>query len=68
MSGTMTNEIVRNGKSPEPANVDTAHQTIEALAYQLWILRGRPNGAPAVDWFRAEEELRNAMQSVSRAA
>jgi hypothetical protein len=68
MSGTMTNEIASNGKSPEPANVNTDGQTIEALAYQLWILRGRPIGAPAVDWFRAEEELRNAMKSVPRAA
>jgi hypothetical protein len=66
MSRTMTNKIARNEKSSEPANVNTDHQAIEALAYQLWVLRGSPIGAPAVDWVRAEEELRNAMKSVRR--
>lgn len=32
---------------------------ISALAYQLWQQRGYPLGSPEVDWFRAEEELRN---------
>ena len=68
MSRTMTNKTARNEKSSEPANVNKDHQAIEALAYQLWVLRGRPIGAPAVDWVRAEEELSNAMKSVRRAA
>ena len=67
MSQAMTNEIASTQKSSEPANVNGDHQAIEALAYQLWVLRGRPIGAPAVDWVPAEEELSNAMNSVRRA-
>lgn len=37
---------------------------IRELAYILWELRGRPSGAPEVDWYRAERELRNAYRSV----
>jgi hypothetical protein len=29
------------------------------LAYQLWTERGRPEGSPEEDWFRAQELLRN---------
>lgn len=31
---------------------------IAALAYQLWMERGRPEGSADEDWFRAEEQLR----------
>ncbi len=30
---------------------------IEALAYQLWQDRGRPEGSPEVDWLEAERML-----------
>jgi hypothetical protein len=34
------------------------HEQIEQRAYQLWEERGCPYGEPAVDWERAERELR----------
>jgi len=30
---------------------------IAELAYQLWILRGCPDGSPNEDWLQAEDEL-----------
>jgi len=35
------------------------HQDIAALAYQLWIDRGCPEGSPEEDWFHAAEQLRS---------
>jgi hypothetical protein len=37
---------------------EPSHQEIELLAYQYWEERGRPFGSPDVDWFRAENDLR----------
>jgi hypothetical protein len=34
------------------------HKKIARLAYSYWGARGRPEGSPEEDWFRAEEELR----------
>ena len=34
------------------------HAEIAALAHQLWVARGCPQGSPDEDWFRAAEELR----------
>ena len=34
------------------------HKRIARLAYSYWEARGRPDGSPEEDWFRAEEELR----------
>jgi DUF2934 family protein len=34
------------------------HKKIARLAYSYWEARGRPDGSPEQDWFRAEEELR----------
>jgi hypothetical protein len=38
--------------SPDPIEV-------AVRSYELWLERGCPVGSPEVDWFRAEEELRN---------
>jgi len=35
------------------------HNEIAALAYSLWEERGRPEGSPEQDWFRAAEQLRS---------
>jgi hypothetical protein len=35
------------------------HKEIAALAHQLWVARGCPEGSPEEDWFRAAEELRS---------
>jgi hypothetical protein len=34
------------------------HEDIASLAHQLWEARGRPDGSPETDWFRAAQELR----------
>jgi hypothetical protein len=34
------------------------HHEIEALAYELWETRGRPDGSPEVDWHQAVHNLR----------
>jgi hypothetical protein len=34
------------------------HKEIAALAHELWVARGRPEGSPDEDWFRAAETLR----------
>jgi len=35
------------------------HVDIVALAHKFWVARGRPEGSPDEDWFRAVEELRS---------
>jgi hypothetical protein len=39
------------------------HTEIAARAYQLWEERGRPDGSPEEDWYRAAEELRSRAYS-----
>jgi hypothetical protein len=34
------------------------HREITALAHELWLERGSPDGSPEEDWFRAAEQLR----------
>lgn len=34
-----------------------SHDQIALLAYQMWEERGRPEGSPEDDWFRAEKQL-----------
>jgi hypothetical protein len=33
-------------------------EAVAKLAYQLWAERGRPEGTPEEDWFRAQDLLR----------
>ena len=33
-------------------------ETVQLTAYYLWEQRGRPIGSPEVDWFQAEEQLK----------
>lgn len=33
------------------------HEEIAAKAYALWESRGKPDGSPQEDWFRARQEL-----------
>jgi len=47
------------GTGREHATHEAKHQDIAALAYALWEGRGRPEGSPEEDWFRAVEELRS---------
>ena len=32
-------------------------ESVAVLAYALWEKRGRPEGSPDDDWYRAEQEL-----------
>jgi len=47
------------------AVVPLKHERIARLAYSYWEARGRPNGSPEEDWFRAEEELRRRKTAFS---
>jgi hypothetical protein len=53
--------------TPEPSAETPATQAavanreeIARLAYRLWDERGRPEGSPDEDWFRAEKQLLDA--------
>ena len=63
-----TEDSTTKGALQKAANFSLDHDTIAALAYQLWMLRARPIGSPEVDWFRAEQELKNAVNAVPSAA
>jgi hypothetical protein len=39
------------------------HEDIAALAHELWLKRGSPEGSPDEDWFRAVKELRSKATS-----
>ena len=49
-------------------NESERRQTIQLAAYYLWQQRGCPFGAPEVDWFRAEEELRESESAARKPA
>ena len=59
-----TDEKATKSEPAEPTNLNPDHDTVAALAYQLWTLRARPIGSPEVDWFRAEDELRKSQLRV----
>jgi hypothetical protein len=40
--------------------IEFGHKDIAALAHQLWVERGCPEGSPEEDWFQAVEKLRIA--------
>jgi len=44
------------------------HETVEAMAYQLWLQRGCPLGSDQEDWYRAEAELKDKDQANQQAA
>jgi hypothetical protein len=41
------------------------HQVAEELAYRFWQERGSPHGSPEIDWYRAQDVLREAALSNS---
>jgi hypothetical protein len=43
-----------------------SQQEIAALAYQLWMDRGCPEGSPHEDWFEAERQLQERRGRPSR--
>ena len=50
--------------SSNPSATAVSDRDIAALAYQLWLQRGRPEGSSQEDWFEAERKL---LQTESRA-
>ena len=40
-----------------PQAVVPNHEQVAGLAYRFWDERGRPEGSPDEDWFRAEKHL-----------
>ena len=42
------------------------HHFIQLAAYYLWKQRGSPIGTPEIDWFHAEEQLREQNEHSSR--
>lgn len=50
----------------EEGNVNNNEDQIEQLAYRFWEQRGRPQGSPDEDWFRAKKRLLRQSQSISK--
>jgi len=46
------------GTSSASVTAPLEHKRVARLAYSYWEARGRPDGSPEEDWFRAEEEIR----------
>lgn len=55
MANSKTQEVAPNNGTSfvEPPEYDQ----IAALAYELWLARGCPEGSPEEDWLQAEQEL-----------
>jgi len=64
MSRRPTHKINMVDRSEAPVGPET----IEAMAYQLWLQRGCPIGSDQEDWYRAEAELKDKNQTNPRAA
>ena len=54
MSREHTHKINVMDRSEVPVD----HETVEAMAYQLWVQRGCPVGSDQEDWYQAEAELK----------
>jgi hypothetical protein len=59
---------VSQPQTAQSAPAATLEQQIAARAYQLWEERGCPIGSPDIDWFNAEEELRERAAGTATAA
>jgi hypothetical protein len=57
-----------NPSTPIDGSQPAEHDRIEALAHQLWVMRGCPQGSPGEDWTQAEQQLRMREQSSRSAA
>jgi Protein of unknown function (DUF2934) len=56
---TVTSSRITSDPDRKEGIQDLNPQEVAARSYELWLERGSPIGSPEVDWFRAEEELRN---------
>ena len=51
-------ETAASGTAQTEAPQSLSPDEIAARSYELWRERGCPMGSPEVDWFHAEDELR----------
>jgi len=59
MSRSTTDESAAKSAYADVTMTNPDRELIAEVAYQLWVLRARPIGSPEVDWYRAEQELKN---------
>ena len=48
---------------PNRTELSVGYETVEAMAYQLWLLRRCPAGSGQEDWYKAEAELKGKHQA-----
>lgn len=61
-TGRMTPKRTALGQSVKTAaTVSPTESEIAAVAYQLWVNSGCPDGSDQEDWFRAEAMLKDAL-------
>jgi hypothetical protein len=54
---TPIDQQLRTAEASEDAAPGLTNERVAAVAYQLWGLRGSPQGSPEDDWFEAERQL-----------
>jgi Protein of unknown function (DUF2934) len=47
--------------------IEPDHFAVDNLAFDLWCLRGCPEGSPEVDWFAAEKQLKSERPMIEEA-
>jgi hypothetical protein len=60
MKANRNEERATNGPVPQ-----SDHEQVATLAYRLWHERGCPQGSPDVDWFQAQQLLRNGQPQIA---
>ena len=59
---------VHQAEGSEVAGLESDQNQMQRLAFQFWLDRGCPIGSPEIDWYRAEEEIRNRVSGSGAAA
>jgi len=57
MKTPIDRQQLHTAEASENLTPGLTHERISAVAYQLWGLRGSPQGSPEEDWFEAERQL-----------
>jgi Protein of unknown function (DUF2934) len=56
----LTTTMAIPGRALGPDTSRPTREEIAALAYELWVARGRPDGTSQADWLDAEQHLKSA--------
>jgi len=67
-SSSVSEQPTHQIKIPNRTEALFGHETVEAMAYQLWLLRRCPVGSDQEDWYKAEAELTGKHQASQHAA